>query len=183
MAEKTSTCHHCRKEIAEGATRCPHCQADLRNWARRHPIVTTLLVLLVIGIVFGSLGGSSSQGTGAQMEQDQMAQNNPSIKVLGTLPTNYIDKTFTLNVYAKTERYYNYGFDDENSWYSLKIWDSSVSGDFEGVYAYISKTANNKALIDQALEHPVFITVTATIPATKWEQDSNAFLEITSWHY
>ena len=144
QVEATKKCPHCQKEISAKAKRCPHCQADLRNWINRHPVITVLLAVIVFVIVVDSLSGSqpapSSQvSTPANTENTLMAQNDPTIKVLGTLPTNYIGKTFTLYAYAQTDRYYNYGFNDENSWYSLKLWDSSVSGEFEGVYAYVPK--------------------------------------------
>lgn len=52
-------CRYCKKEIDGKASKCPHCQADLRNWFFRHPIISIILVLVVIGI----LGPKSSDQT------------------------------------------------------------------------------------------------------------------------
>lgn len=48
-------CNSCQKEIDPKAKKCPYCQTDQRNWFLRHPILTALLVLIIIGFV-GSLG-------------------------------------------------------------------------------------------------------------------------------
>ena len=185
----TKKCPHCQKDIAANAKKCPYCQTDLRSWINRHPIITTLLVIVVVLFALGNIGNATAPSSASQNStptdtvNSLMAQNNPTIKVLGTFPTNHIGKTFTLYVYAQTDRYYNYGFQDENAWYSLKLWDNSVPGEFEGVYAYVPKTAANKDLVDRALNNPVFIKVTVTVPADKWQDGSNAFLQINSWSF
>ena len=51
-------CKNCQKEIDPKAKKCPFCQSDLRNWFARHPILTVLLVLFVLGI-FGSASGGN----------------------------------------------------------------------------------------------------------------------------
>jgi hypothetical protein len=181
-------CPHCQKEISAKAKRCPYCQADLRSWPRRHPIWTTIFILIALFVVLSALG-SKAPATEYQTQASndsittQMAQNDPTIKQLGTFPTNYVGKSFTLYVYAEDDRYYNYGFDDENNWYSLKLWDNSVGGDFEGVYAYLPKTAANKELVDKALNGSIFIKVEVSVPTSRWQDNSNAFLQIDSWSF
>jgi len=44
-------CPKCKEEIADDANKCKHCGTDLRNWFIRHPILTGLLVLIVLGFV------------------------------------------------------------------------------------------------------------------------------------
>ncbi len=44
-------CPHCQKEVDPKATKCPHCHSDMRNWFRRHPIWTLLLVLIFVPII------------------------------------------------------------------------------------------------------------------------------------
>lgn len=41
-------CKHCQLGIDKKAKKCPKCSGDLRNWFRRHPILT--LILILIGI-------------------------------------------------------------------------------------------------------------------------------------
>src|SRR6266446_10200345 len=112
-------CKSCQAEIDEKAKKCPHCRADQRNWFRRHPILTVLLALFVLGIC-GSIAGGSSKSTSsttrtdsAQAAQstetaqpskdDLMSKNNPDIKHLITLTADYVGKSFTLYVDAKTD--------------------------------------------------------------------------------
>lgn len=53
-------CKRCKKEIDSKASKCPFCQSDLRNWFAKHPILTGILVLIVIGIV-ASAGNSGKK--------------------------------------------------------------------------------------------------------------------------
>lgn len=48
------TCKSCRKEIDDKAKKCPHCQTDQRNWFLRHPILSAILALIIIGMASGS---------------------------------------------------------------------------------------------------------------------------------
>jgi|GEM_PF-5758850 hypothetical protein len=50
------TCPHCAKEIPIGAKKCPYCQSDLRSWWNRHPILTALGILFLIGFFISSIG-------------------------------------------------------------------------------------------------------------------------------
>jgi len=55
-------CKSCQKEIDVKAKKCPFCQTDQRNWFIKHPILTTLLALFVIGLI-GSSGDKKSPST------------------------------------------------------------------------------------------------------------------------
>lgn len=47
----TVLCPACQMNISPHARRCPHCREDLRNFAERHPILTT--IGLFFAIIFG----------------------------------------------------------------------------------------------------------------------------------
>lgn len=49
--ENLKKCKTCKTEIDEKATKCPHCQADQRAWVRRHPIITGIGILFIIGFL------------------------------------------------------------------------------------------------------------------------------------
>lgn len=55
-------CKACKSEIDPKATKCPKCGADQRGWFRRHPILTVILALILIGII-GSMAGSGKGGS------------------------------------------------------------------------------------------------------------------------
>lgn len=62
-------CKACKMEIDSKATKCPHCQADQRGWFGRHPILTVIIVLFVIGLIgSASKGGSSTSTTTPKAE-------------------------------------------------------------------------------------------------------------------
>lgn len=58
-------CKSCQKEIDDKAKKCPHCQTDQRIWFARHPILTTILAIIVIGLL-GS--GASDKSPSANSE-------------------------------------------------------------------------------------------------------------------
>ncbi len=56
-------CKSCQKEIDVKASKCPHCQADQRGWAKKHPILTGIIVLIIVFGVIGAMGSSSKGGS------------------------------------------------------------------------------------------------------------------------
>ncbi len=61
-------------EIDPKAKKCPHCQADQRIWFARHPILTGLIILVVIGIV-GAAGGSKNSSSSSQTTGQAQTQS------------------------------------------------------------------------------------------------------------
>jgi hypothetical protein len=54
-SEATKKCPHCHELISKKATRCPHCQADLRSWPARHPVWSTIIFVIVLAWIIGSI--------------------------------------------------------------------------------------------------------------------------------
>jgi len=79
MASKK--CPHCQKEIDVKAKKCPHCQSDLRSWFSKHPILTVLLVLFIIGIVASAGGNKKSSSTTNKTDNQTTAQKIEAMKV------------------------------------------------------------------------------------------------------
>ena len=113
-----------------------------------------------------------------------MSKNEPNIKKLNFTTPDYIGKTFTYYAMASVSDYYNYGFRDEMKYYSIRLWDNSVKGEHDGIYAYVNKNQPEKKakeLMDILLKDEAFIKVEVSIPVEKYQEDSNAFLEINNW--
>ena len=49
------TCPACKGEVPGDAIKCKNCGTDLRSWFRKHPILTILLVLFLIGYIAKTL--------------------------------------------------------------------------------------------------------------------------------
>lgn len=60
-------------EIDNKATKCPKCGTDQRKWFKRHPILTGILTLFIIGIV-GTIAGSGSSSQPVNTNQEQTTQ-------------------------------------------------------------------------------------------------------------
>lgn len=75
------------KEVDAKASKCPHCQSDMRNWIRRHPIGSLLLVLIVLPIFVSQIiAEPTPEATPAQ----QIAQTK--MQSARILAKSYVDK-------------------------------------------------------------------------------------------
>lgn len=146
------------------------------------------IILLVL--IFG--GGSnkenkqsgSLENSSASTKTELMSGNNPNVKRLNFATADYVGQSFDLYAMATVSDYYNYGFDNEDKYYSFVVWDSSVDSQYEGSYAYIDKNDENlkgKELFDLLLDDSKFLELKVSIPTEKYSQGSNAFLEIEGW--
>lgn len=77
-------------EIDSKAKKCPHCQTDQRGWFRRHPILTGILVLFIIGMI-GAIGSSGNKNSG----QSTTSGNQNSNRVTTTNVSNEVKATPT----------------------------------------------------------------------------------------
>lgn len=59
MSQEKKLCRGCKLDIASDATKCAHCRTDQRNWFRRHPIITFLLIIFIVPIVISTIGTNS----------------------------------------------------------------------------------------------------------------------------
>jgi hypothetical protein len=181
-------CPQCHAEIPLLAKKCSQCRSDFRVWPVRHPILSILIVLVLL-VIFGSsqqqtnvnVPMSSDVNNDSIQKSIPLNSNNPSIKQLATLTRDYVGKSFVLTVYAKADNYYNYGFDNESKYYSLKIGDDSVSSPFDELYAYVDRNDTNKQLMNALLDSPARLEVNVSIPTGQYQSGSNAFLKIDSW--
>ncbi len=60
-------CKACKNEIDPKATKCAKCGADQRIWFAKHPILTVVIALFIIGMI-GSAGGNSKDGTNSTQQ-------------------------------------------------------------------------------------------------------------------
>lgn len=107
-------CKSCQSEIDEKAKKCSHCRADQRGWFRRHPILTGLLVLIVIGIIGSAASdgnktsttnsSSSNTQTNTQAEQQTTSDSNPatSANEQADVPAEYKSALNKATTYANT---------------------------------------------------------------------------------
>lgn len=79
----TKKCKHCQSEIDEKASKCPNCQSDLRSWFQKHPILTGILVIFVIGWVssiFNSTSKPSSSNDNSTVESSPEPTSRMDLK-------------------------------------------------------------------------------------------------------
>ena len=150
--------------------------------------VGVMLLLIFFGSgkekKYSTINNQESSGQQKVTKTELLNSNEPNIKRFNFATDDYVGQSFSLYVMANVADYYNYGFSDESRYYSIRIWDNSVDGEYEGAYAYIDKTKSErkaKELLDNVLENPIFTKVTVSIPVEKYSEGGNAFFEIESW--
>jgi hypothetical protein len=57
--DKTKICPECASKVSVEAKRCPNCKKNLRGWFGRHPILTFLLIMFVVGVIVSTEMGRS----------------------------------------------------------------------------------------------------------------------------
>ena len=64
MTEKKSTkqCPQCKTEIDATAKKCPQCHSDLRNGFAKHPLLTLLGILFLVGLIGAVVNSPSNNG-------------------------------------------------------------------------------------------------------------------------
>ena len=77
-SEETKKCPSCDKDISARAKRCPYCRQDLRSWFRRHPILTTLLVIITSPFWIAALVGFSQGITSSSSQSNSTAIATPT---------------------------------------------------------------------------------------------------------
>lgn len=79
-------CKSCQSDIDIKATKCPKCGTDQRNFFRRHPIITGILGLIILGAVIGGSSGGN-KGTSVPAQADKSGSQNSSSPAASKSPT------------------------------------------------------------------------------------------------
>lgn len=91
MAKK---CKSCKAEIPNDAKKCSHCGTDQRNWLRRHPVWTGILVLIILGMIV-SASGSKNTSTSSSNATETAAQKEVAYKVGDVIKTDKFEIIIT----------------------------------------------------------------------------------------
>lgn len=101
-------CKSCKKEIDDRAKKCPHCTADQRIWFAKHPIITVILALIVIGMVGSGKGdkNQSRDSNNSTPSTNQAAKTDDSKAEVKTFGINeeVVDKDLAFTVTSVSKK-------------------------------------------------------------------------------
>lgn len=130
-------CKSCQKEIDAKANKCPYCRTDQQNWFMKHPILTGLLALFIIGLI-GSSGNKNSSSS-----------QNKTLSTVQPSPTS-ITETDTPTAFATptpAQKKLNISY-DQMTQYLGNYFNLKRSTDVDGQPRYMGLTANNLASLE-----------------------------------
>ena len=127
-------CKSCKSEIDAQATKCPKCGADQRGWFRRHPILTGILVLFIIGVI-----GAATSG-GKNNTSSQTANNNQAQPTQAPQKPTIVDATALIADFDKNKLAANDKYKDKVIQTTGYI--KNISNDVSGQY-YLSLNPTN----------------------------------------
>lgn len=101
-------CKSCKKEIDDKAKKCPHCTTDQRIWFARHPILTVILTLVVIGVVESGKGEksqstNSSSSTPTTNQATKTEDKKAEVKIFG-INEEVVDKDLAFTVTSVSKK-------------------------------------------------------------------------------
>lgn len=114
-------CKECGEEISSSAKKCPKCGKDQRNFFMKHPVINTILILVVLGMFIGA----SEETTNTSKTTLAPGGN----EVISTDKTNNNTETK-----ASEKKSYNVGEIYEDDYMALKY--VSVDDNFKGYSKY-----------------------------------------------
>ena len=66
-------CKYCQSEIDQKAKICPNCKKDLRNYFLKHKVFTTILLLIVVGVIISNTRIKSNPSIKTSTEENKVA--------------------------------------------------------------------------------------------------------------
>jgi hypothetical protein len=97
-------CKACKSEIDAKATKCAKCGADQRNWFRKHPILTVILALFVIGMI-GSANGSKSTTTTQSGNSENPQVTQQPAETVSAIDAKVLVAEYDKNKLAAQDKY------------------------------------------------------------------------------
>lgn len=81
-------CKECGEEISSSAKKCPKCGKDQRNFYMKHPVLYTIIILILIGIFASSGNNSNNSSLSNSSSTTSSTQKQETIYNIGDTITN-----------------------------------------------------------------------------------------------
>jgi len=142
----TKVCSHCQQSIPKGANKCPKCQSDLRNWFSRHPIITGIVALFIIGSALSAVSGDEASNS-------VVSTKGPNVEIVDittrVTESNAVWSKYAWNLTLKNNTDREQSVMAEIKWTDAEGFVVDTDNEFELVVpANSEKTFNDYDLID-----------------------------------
>lgn len=124
-------CKNCMSEIDDHAKKCPHCLGDQRNWFVKHPVITALLILFILGSLVTASGGNSNKRGGSATPGGEKEVKQEEKKVEPIIEAAKVDalsfvQEFDKNQLAAEQKY-------KDKYLEISAFISNISEDILGI--------------------------------------------------
>jgi len=117
----TKKCKYCQTDIDQKAKICPNCKKDQRGFFAKHPIITGILVLFVIGIIASAGGSPDKTDTGSESKSTstnkETTENNKPTVQENAVPVAKLNEDIQVG---------------DVKWKVIKAWTASQLSDYSG---------------------------------------------------
>lgn len=96
-------CKACKSEIDPKATKCPKCGADQRSWFRKHPILTVIIALFLLGGIASAANGGKGNSTSTQPVASNQAQATTQATAQPSKQATIVNATTLVGEYDKNK--------------------------------------------------------------------------------
>ena len=96
-------CKACKSEIDPKATKCPKCGADQRSWFRKHPVLTVIIALFLLGGIASAAKGGKGNSTSTQPVANNQAQATTQATAQPTKQAIIVNATTLVGEYDKNK--------------------------------------------------------------------------------
>lgn len=113
----TKKCKYCQTDIDQKAKICPTCKKDQRGFFAKHPIISGILVLFIVGIIASAGGSSSKTSTGSDSNTTSNNGSNTQKEAKDLVKTVKLNEEVQIG---------------DVKWKVVKAWSANQLSDYSG---------------------------------------------------
>ena len=101
-------CKECGEEVSSSAKACPKCGKDQRNFFKKHPIISVIGIVIILGVILGAGGSSQSEPKNTLNNGTNTDNTQTPVKTEFVVGEIYEDESIAIKFVSKNNNFTNY---------------------------------------------------------------------------